>query len=40
MKNFKRLFLLLLLVFFAKQVLFSDFEISKPENNTTAAVNK
>jgi hypothetical protein len=40
MKNLKRIFLLLLLVFFASKVLFSDFELSKSENKTTAVVNK
>jgi len=40
MKNLKRIFLLLLLVFFASKILFSDFELTKPENKTTAVVNK
>lgn len=41
MKNIKRILLLIVLVLVASQVLFSDFEISKTENNTTvAAVNK
>jgi hypothetical protein len=40
MKNLKRIFLLLLLVFFASKVLFSDFELTKTENKTAAIVNK
>jgi len=40
MKNIKRIFLLLLLVFFASKVLFSDFELTKTENKTAAVVNK
>jgi len=40
MKNLKRIFLLLLLVFFTSKVLFSDFELTKTENKTAAVVNK
>lgn len=40
MKNIKRLVILITLIFFASKVLFSDFEISKSEINTTAFVNK
>ncbi len=40
MKNIKRLLLLIALIFFASKVLFSDFEISKSENQTTAIVSK
>tara|TARA_R110000868_G_scaffold411005_1_gene701314 strand:+ start:6344 stop:6466 length:123 start_codon:yes stop_codon:yes gene_type:complete len=40
MKNLKRIFFLVLLVFIASKVLFSDFHIEKPENKTTAVVNK
>ncbi|WP_341216279.1 hypothetical protein [uncultured Wocania sp.] len=38
MKNIKRLVLLIALVLVAGKVLFSDFEISKTENNATAAI--
>ncbi|WP_262507877.1 hypothetical protein [Wocania ichthyoenteri] len=38
MKNIKRLVLLIALVLVAGKVLFSDFEISKIENNATAVV--
>lgn len=40
MKNIKRLLLLIALICFASVVLFSDFEISNTENETTAIVNK
>jgi len=40
MKNIKRLLLLIALIFFASKVLFSDFQISKSENKTTAIVSK
>jgi len=40
MKNIKRLVILITLIFFAGKVLFSDFEISKSENNETAIVSK
>jgi hypothetical protein len=40
MKNIKRIFLLLLLVFFASKVLFSDFELTKSENKTASVANK
>lgn len=40
MKNIKRLVILVTLIFFAGKVLFSDFEISKSENNETAIVSK
>lgn len=40
MKNVKRILLLIALIFFASKVLFSDFEISKSENNTAAIVSK
>jgi len=40
MKNIKRLFLLITLIFLASKVLFSDFEISKTENRTTTIANK
>jgi len=40
MKNIKRILLLITLIFFASKVLFSDFEISKTENETIAVVNK
>lgn len=40
MKNVKRILLLIALVFAASKVLFSDFEISKPENKVTAIVSK
>lgn len=40
MKNLKRIILLIALVFVAGKVLFSDLDISKPENKTMAIVNK
>ena len=40
MKNVKRILLLIALIFLASKVLFSDFDISKSENNTTAIVSK
>ena len=40
MKNIKRLLLLIAIIFFASKVLFSDFEISKSVNQTTAIVSK
>ncbi|WP_303281698.1 hypothetical protein [Flavivirga amylovorans] len=40
MKNLKRIVILITLIFFASKVLFSDFEISKSENEVTAVVNK
>ncbi|WP_262894857.1 hypothetical protein [Snuella sedimenti] len=40
MKNVKRIVLLIALVFIAGKVLFSDFDISKPENKITAIVSK
>lgn len=40
MKNVKRILLLIAIIFFASKVLFSDFEISKSESNTTAIVSK
>lgn len=40
MKNIKRIVLLIALIFFASKVLFSDFEISKSENQTAAIVSK
>ncbi len=40
MKNLKRLVILITLIVVASQVLFSDFEISKSENNVTAVANK
>lgn len=40
MKNLKRLFLLILLVFIASKVLFSDFHLTKTENKTTVMANK
>ena len=40
MKNFKRIVLLIALIIFASQVLFSDFEIVKSEDNSTAIVSK
>lgn len=39
MKNFKRIVLLITLVFFASKVLSSDFEITKTENKTAAIAN-
>ena len=39
MKNFKRLVLLIALAFVASKVLFSDFEISKTENQTAVIVS-
>ncbi len=38
MKNLKRILLLAALVFLASKVLFSDFELTKPERNTTVAI--
>jgi hypothetical protein len=40
MKNFKRLLLLIALIFVASQVLSSDFELIKSEDNNTAIVSK
>ena len=40
MKNIKRIVLLITLIFFVSKVLFSDFEIVKSENKTTAVVSK
>ncbi len=40
MKNIKRIVLLITLIFFVSKVLFSDFEIVKSENKTTAIVSK
>ena len=40
MKNVKRIVLLIALIFFASKVLFSDFELVKSENRTTAIVSK
>ncbi|WP_345275205.1 hypothetical protein [Litoribaculum gwangyangense] len=40
MKNIKRIVLLIALIFFASKVLFSDFEIFKSEDKTTAVVSK
>ena len=40
MKNFKRIVLLIALIFIASKVLFSDFEIIKSEDNKTAIVSK
>ena len=40
MKNVKRIFLLLTLIFLASKVLFSDFSLEKPENETIAVVKK
>jgi hypothetical protein len=40
MKNLKRIFFLVLLVFIASKVLFSDLDISKSENKTVMVVNK
>lgn len=40
MKNVKRILLLIAIIFFASKVLFSDFEIFKSENKTTAIVSK
>ncbi|WP_262710728.1 hypothetical protein [Cognatitamlana onchidii] len=40
MKNFKRLLLLITLIFVASKVLSSDFELIKSEENTTAIVSK
>ncbi|MFD0990355.1 hypothetical protein ACFQ1R_09625 [Mariniflexile jejuense] len=40
MKNIKRFVILITLVFVASLVFFSDFHITKPENNTTAIVSK
>lgn len=37
MKNIKRIVLLIALIFITSKVLFSDFEISKPESITIAA---
>lgn len=40
MKNFKRLVLLITLIFVASKVLSSDFELIKSEDNATAIVSK
>jgi len=42
MKNVKRIFLLIALIVLANKVLFSDFEISKPEtkSNIVAVATK
>jgi len=40
MKNLKRIVLLIALIIVANKVLFSDFEISKPENRAIAIVSK
>ena len=40
MKNIKRLVILIVLIFCASKVLFSDFEISKSENNVTILASK
>ncbi|WP_282123338.1 hypothetical protein [Algibacter mikhailovii] len=40
MKNFKRLLLIIALVFVASKVLSSDFELIKSEDNNTAIVSK
>ena len=40
MKNLKRIIILITLIFFASKVLFSDFEISKSENEVTTVMNK
>ncbi|WP_298531715.1 hypothetical protein [uncultured Algibacter sp.] len=40
MKNFKRLVLLITLIFVASKVLSSDFELIKSDDNNTAIVSK
>ncbi len=40
MKDFKRLLLLITLIFVASKVLSSDFELIKSEDNKTAIVSK
>lgn len=40
MKNIKRIVLLIALIFFASQVLFSDFEIFKSEEQTNTFASK
>jgi len=40
MKNIKRLVILIVLIFCASKVLFSDFEISKSENKSTVLASK
>ncbi len=40
MKNLKRFVILIALIFVAGKVLFSDFEIIKPDNNATAIVSE
>lgn len=40
MKNLKRIFLLIALIFFASKVLFSDFEIVKTEHKTAVVINE
>ena len=40
MKNILRIFLLIALFFIASKVLFSDFELSNTENQSTIAVNE
>ncbi len=40
MKNVLRIILLLALVFIGSKVLFSDFNLEKPENKTLAVVKK
>ena len=40
MKNVKRIVLLITLIFFVSKVVFSDFELVKSENKTTAIVSK
>lgn len=40
MKNLKRFILLIALILFAGKVLFSDFQVVKSENNSTAIVSK
>lgn len=40
MKNFKRVVVLITLVFFASKVLSSDFQVTKTENKAAAVVNK
>lgn len=40
MKNFKRIVLLITLIFVASKVLFSDFEIIKSENKISVVATK
>jgi hypothetical protein len=40
MKNFKRIVLLIALIFFAIKVLSSDFEVLKSEDRTTTIAKK